>query len=101
MSDRGLIPEQRAELERMGPEPVSLKLATYQGGHTGPESTIGGFLCGDIRRRPIDHWLDKKLAETRAQERIERLWTRITTYAAIIGAAVAVVGVVIQIMTTH
>jgi hypothetical protein len=101
MSDQEPTPEQRAELERMGPERVSLMLANWAGGHAGPQSMIGGFASGDIRRSAIDHWLEKALAERRAQKTVERVWVKIAAWAAIVSAVAAVVGVVIQIMTAR
>jgi hypothetical protein len=101
MLDQELTPKQRAELERMGPERVILMLANWAGGHTGPESMIGGFASGDIRRSAIDHWLDKALAERRAQETVERVWVKIAAWAALVSAVAAVVGIVIQIVTAR
>jgi hypothetical protein len=95
MSDQ-LTPEQRAELVGMGQERVSLKLATYQGGPTGPESQIGGFGCGDIRRSLIEPWLAEKVAQKKAQEKADRLWLRIAAWAAIVSAVVSLAGLFIS-----
>jgi hypothetical protein len=85
----------------MGPERVSLMLANWAGGHTGPESIIGGFASGGIRRNAIDPWLTEKQAQKNAQEKVARVWVKIAAWAAIVSAVAAVAGVVIQIMTTR
>ena len=80
----------------MGPERVSLILATHQGGHTGPESQIGGFGCDDIRRSLIEPWLAQKVAQRKAQEKADRLWLRIAAWAALVGANATLAGLFIS-----
>jgi hypothetical protein len=95
MSDQ-LTQEQSAGLERMGPERVTLILATYAEGRTGPEGVIGGFYCGDIRRSPIEPWLAEKVAQKKAQEKADRLWLRIAAWAAIVSAIASLAGLFVS-----
>ena len=71
---------------------MALILATFAGAHTGPESMIGGFDCGDIRRSLIEPWLAEKVAQKKAQEKADRLWLRIAAWAAIVSAIASLAG---------
>jgi hypothetical protein len=80
----------------MGPERVTLILATYAEGHIGPESVIDGFDCGDIRQSLIEPWLAEKVAQKKAQEKADRLWLRIAAWAAIVSAIAPLAGLFVS-----
>jgi hypothetical protein len=92
MSEQRPTPKQRAELERIGPDRVTLILVNYPTRPIGAESLIGGFECGDIKRALIDAWLGEKLAQKKTQEKADRIWLRIASSAAIVGAIVGIAG---------
>jgi hypothetical protein len=96
---------QRAELETMGAERVRLKVVSYAGGNTGPESFIPGFACGQIRRDAIDDWLAEKQREEIARQArgyaTNLRWTKIAAWAAIASVLVATVGVLIAVLGFH
>jgi hypothetical protein len=100
-----LTDTQRAELERMGPEQVRLKVVGYAGGNTGPESFIPGFACGQIRRDAIDDWLAEKRDEEIARQARDYAtnlrWTKIAAWAAIVSAIAAAIGVPIAVVGFH
>jgi hypothetical protein len=102
MAEDKLTPDQHAELERMGIESVTLKVAIWAGGHTGFHSKIGGFASGDISRGAIDGWLTEARDEVRAKRAEEYVavlrWTKVAGWAAIISAAVAFAGIIVSIV---
>jgi hypothetical protein len=64
-----LSDDQRAELVRLGPDHVRLRVATAFGGRVGPESFISGFACASIRLDAIDDWLANAYREERGKRR--------------------------------
>jgi hypothetical protein len=82
-----LTPEQRAELEMLGPENVRLKLT-----HFGAAAL--GFKSGTVTRVDVEDWLAEKRTETvGAQQRIQHstlIWARIAGGAAIVGVLIGI-----------
>ena len=85
-----LTPEQRAELEALGPETVRGKSSLARPGRNVPvpgfktgESSAGNLLRGDI-----EDWLaEKHIEDARIQHSILR-WAKIAGWAAIIGVLI-------------
>jgi hypothetical protein len=96
-----LSAEQRAELERLGPEHVRQKVVTFMGGHTGPESFVSGFACGQIRRDAIENWLSEAYLEDRRRNEASQSEAaeiaRSAKKAAWIAAIAAIVALIIAI----
>jgi hypothetical protein len=82
-----LTPEQRAELEALGPESVRTKLT-----HFGAEALA--FKSGTVTRVDVEEWLAQKHTEAvRVQQRIQHstlIWARIAGGAAIVGVLIGI-----------
>jgi hypothetical protein len=96
-----LTPEQRAELERLGPETTRLKLIL---GGPGRGASIPGFETGpfqSLTRSDVETWLAAKFAEEAVVQHSTLRWAKIAGIAAIAGVIVAallgVVGIVVTI----
>ena len=75
-----LRPDQRAELEALGPESVRIRLMAAG---TGPGACVGGFKTGDMDRGDVEDWLGEKHA-SKVQ------FDRVVLLAAVIAAATGV-----------
>jgi hypothetical protein len=82
-----LTPEQRTELEALGPETVRVKLIH---GGSGRGADVPGFAKGALTRGDIEDWLVEKYAR---QVRVDN-WT---LWAAIVGAVAATIGVLLAL----
>jgi len=89
-----LTPEQRAELEKHGPETVRIKL--LQGG-ADRGASIPGFdtrVFRGLTRSDVEDWLAEKQAEAAKNQRLTLHWAIIAGLAAIAGVVVGAVGIV-------
>jgi hypothetical protein len=86
-----LTPEQRAELEALGPETVRIKLT-----HFGAEALV--FKSGTATRGDVEGWLAVK--HTKAISAQQRIQQRTLIWAMIAGGA-AIVSVIIGIATLY
>jgi hypothetical protein len=90
-----LTPEQLAELERLGPETIRLKLML---GGPGRGASIPGFETGpfqSLTRSDVETWLAEKSIQEAAMQRSTLTWAKIAGIAGIICVIVtAIVGVV-------
>jgi hypothetical protein len=68
-----LSDDQRAELVRLGPEHVRLRVAAAFGGRIRSESFISGFACDSIRLDAIDDWLANAYREERRKRRLNEV----------------------------
>jgi hypothetical protein len=82
-----LTPEQRADLEALGPESVRAKLA-----HFGADAL--GFKSGTLTRVDVEEWLAEQRTEAvGAQPRIQHstlIWARIAGGAAILAVLIGI-----------
>ena len=83
-----LRPDQRAELEALGPDNVRIRLI---GAGTNIGACVGGFKTGDMDRGDVEDWLAEKYA---GQVRVES-WT---LWAAVVGAVAGTIGVLIALL---
>ena len=91
----GLTPEQRAELEALGPETVRTKL-TQPGAGRGAalQGFKTGILGGHLTRGDIEDWLAEQHRKEEQRQRSILFWARLAGIVAIIGV-VATIGTAI------
>jgi hypothetical protein len=85
-----LTPEQRAELEALGPENVREKLSLSRPGRGAAVAGFktGHFSAGDLTRGDIEDWLAEKHVEDAAIRNSILRWAKIAGWAAIISALI-------------
>ena len=95
-----LTPEQRAELERLGPETIRLKLML---GGPGRGASIPGFETGpfqSLTRSDVETWLAGKSVEEAVIQQSTLRWAKIAGIAAIAGVIVSAIGILVTIWLT-
>lgn len=88
-----LSDHQKATLEEAGTAIVRIRLTNYGGGR---DTVVGGFKCENVTRGDLEDWLTEKSREEMAQQSSILRWAKIAGVAAIIGAAIAALGIILQ-----
>jgi hypothetical protein len=89
----GLSANQIAELDRLGPENVSLKLS-YAG--VGSGALVRGFSCEDMTRSDVEDWLANQGRKSAKQQADTLWWAKAATIVAVVSLIVTLIIAVVS-----